>query len=340
MSSVVQFPPEGFRASEQVRRERREHRTYHDREGSKDFWEDRRRQRERLGEKGYHGFWPDSHSEEEEEMEIDIDRKSKKKRKKEKKEKKSKKSKKEKHKSRKHKDSKSKKKRHRRRSSSSESLSSSSSSEEEKRSKRRRHEDKNQKEEKKNDVDQSLDLVNQPLDEVNQCLDSEALSYVKELKEKRRLRLEEEGGNLSDSNEGCLGPLPKSESRLHEKDYGKALLPGEGAAMAAYIADGKRIPRRGEIGLTSQEILSFEDVGYVMSGSRHQRMEAVRIRKENQLYSADEKRALQMFNKEERGKRESKILSQFRDMVRAKTSEGGGGGGRREEGQSTSGSGR
>ena len=51
--------------------------------------------------------------------------------------------------------------------------------------------------------------------------------------------------------------------------YGKALLPGEGAAMAAYIAEGKRIPRRGEIGLTSDEIKTFEDSGYVMSGSRY-----------------------------------------------------------------------
>jgi hypothetical protein len=51
--------------------------------------------------------------------------------------------------------------------------------------------------------------------------------------------------------------------------YGKALLPGEGAAMAAYIAEGKRIPRRGEIGLTSDEILVYEEQGYVMSGSRY-----------------------------------------------------------------------
>lgn len=50
--------------------------------------------------------------------------------------------------------------------------------------------------------------------------------------------------------------------------FGKALLPGEGAAMAAYIAEGKRIPRRGEIGLTSDEIESYEKIGYVMSGSR------------------------------------------------------------------------
>ena len=59
--------------------------------------------------------------------------------------------------------------------------------------------------------------------------------------------------------------------------------------MANYVKAGKRIPRRGEIGLTSNEITAFEDQGYVMSGSRHRRMEAVRIRKENQIYSADEK---------------------------------------------------
>jgi len=57
-----------------------------------------------------------------------------------------------------------------------------------------------------------------------------------------------------------------------------------------------------------------------MSGSRHRRMEAVRIRKENQIYSADEKRALAMFSKEERQKRENKILSQFRDVVHKKIS--------------------
>ena len=55
---------------------------------------------------------------------------------------------------------------------------------------------------------------------------------------------------------------------FHELSFGKALLPGEGAAMAAYIAEGKRIPRRGEIGLTSDEIQSYEEQGYVMSGSR------------------------------------------------------------------------
>lgn len=63
--------------------------------------------------------------------------------------------------------------------------------------------------------------------------------------------------------------MQKQQITLTPREYGKALLPGEGAAMAAYVAEGKRIPRRGEIGLTSNEIASFESVGYVMSGSRY-----------------------------------------------------------------------
>ncbi|KAJ8348766.1 hypothetical protein SKAU_G00273550 [Synaphobranchus kaupii] len=124
------------------------------------------------------------------------------------------------------------------------------------------------------------------------------------------------------NDEHIVGPeAPLTHLSQDDKplNYGHALLPGEGAAMAEYVKAGKRIPRRGEIGLTSDEIASFEQSGYVMSGSRHRRMEAVRLRKENQIYSADEKRALASFNQEERRKRENKILSSFREMVYRKT---------------------
>lgn len=63
-----------------------------------------------------------------------------------------------------------------------------------------------------------------------------------------------------------------SVSKVHllsSSSFGHALLPGEGAAMAEYVKAGKRIPRRGEIGLTSDEIANFEKSGYVMSGSRY-----------------------------------------------------------------------
>ena len=68
-------------------------------------------------------------------------------------------------------------------------------------------------------------------------------------------------------------------------DYGTHMRPGEGTAMAAYVQSGKRIPRRGEVGMSADQIASYEDLGYVMSGSRHNRMNAIRIRKENQVRS-------------------------------------------------------
>lgn len=66
-------------------------------------------------------------------------------------------------------------------------------------------------------------------------------------------------------------------------NYGGALLPGEGDAIAQYVQQNMRIPRRGEIGWKGEEIDTLENQGYVMSGSRHARMNAVRLRKENQV---------------------------------------------------------
>ncbi|KAI9093476.1 ras-induced vulval development antagonist-domain-containing protein [Phlyctochytrium arcticum] len=121
-------------------------------------------------------------------------------------------------------------------------------------------------------------------------------------------------------DDAIVGPMPMNvgESKNDERAYGGALLAGEGSAMAAYLQSGKRIPRRGEIGLTSNEIEKHEDVGFVMSGSRHRRMNAVRIRKENQVISAEEKRALLLFNQEANLKKEADIIANFKDMVAGK----------------------
>lgn len=59
----------------------------------------------------------------------------------------------------------------------------------------------------------------------------------------------------------------------------------------------------------------FIHLGYVMSGSRHARMNAVRLRKENQVYSAEEKRALAIITFEEKQQKENKIVSDFRQML-------------------------
>lgn len=125
--------------------------------------------------------------------------------------------------------------------------------------------------------------------------------------------------------------------------------------MHAFVQNGKRIPRRGEVGLSADQISHFEDLGYVMSGSRHSRMNAIRIRwaiatlkqqaafqcgadicvlaftwfvlhsdadlcyprKENQIYSAEEKAALAMYNFEENKRKEQKILGDMQKLVQS-----------------------
>merc|ERR1712176_808494 len=100
------------------------------------------------------------------------------------------------------------------------------------------------------------------------------------------------GYNYDSEDEG-FGPVPAAQMEninnisQAKGSYGGALLPGEGDAMAEYV----------------------------MSGSRHRRMNAVRIRKENQVYSAEEKRALAMYNFEEKANRESMLVGELREML-------------------------
>lgn len=47
-------------------------------------------------------------------------------------------------------------------------------------------------------------------------------------------------------------------------------------------------------------------------------MNAVRIRKENLVYTAEEKRALAMANFEEKALRENKIIADFRELLQQK----------------------
>lgn len=128
-------------------------------------------------------------------------------------------------------------------------------------------------------------------------------------------------GSDSDSEGEFVGPVAKAVDTglMSERDYGNALLPGEGQAIAGYVMSGERIPRRGEVGMSSEQISHYEDLGFVMSGSRHKRMNAIRIRKENQVYSAEEKRALAMLNFEERANREKKIMAEMRQYLQRKS---------------------
>ncbi|KAH9839242.1 ras-induced vulval development antagonist-domain-containing protein [Rhodofomes roseus] len=139
---------------------------------------------------------------------------------------------------------------------------------------------------------------------------------------------EEDEGEDEDDEVGPQLPqrLNNSRSKVDERQYGGALLRGEGSAMAAFLKDGTdmRIPRRGEIGLESDEITAFESVGYVMSGSRHRRMNAVRMRKENQVISAEEKRGILKLQQEERERREAILREEFQQLVDEKLKSQGG----------------
>ena len=99
------------------------------------------------------------------------------------------------------------------------------------------------------------------------------------------------------------------------------MLAGEGAALAEYIKKNERIPRRGEVGWSGETITQFEELGYVMSGSRHKRMEAVRKRKENQIFSAEEKRLLIINETRKKEEKEAKVLEEMRHLIRKKEHE-------------------
>lgn len=138
------------------------------------------------------------------------------------------------------------------------------------------------------------------------------------------------GGSDGDDDDGEeTGPMPLPQPKENQAGgsgggnagYGGALMPGEGAAIAQFVQQNLRIPRRGEIGWAGEEIESLEMQGYVMSGSRHAKMNAVRLRKENQVYTAEEKKALAMITFEEKTQKDNKIVGEFRQMLNKKLEE-------------------
>jgi len=158
--------------------------------------------------------------------------------------------------------------------------------------------------------DSAVAKINEEIDDVDEEKMAEMNAEALKLKE----LFESQKKPALDDDEPPVGPMPLPRAEGHIS-YGGALRPGEGDAIAQYVQQGKRIPRRGEVGLSAEEISKFEELGYVMSGSRHQRMNAIRIRKENQVYSAEDKRALAMFNYEEKAKREHKVMADLQRLV-------------------------
>ncbi|KAM7466581.1 hypothetical protein LguiB_014143 [Lonicera macranthoides] len=180
-----------------------------------------------------------------------------------------------------------------------------SSSESKRIKKKRDSVSKSPHQDEKSDSEGDAKIVPKRDDPENDELDSELLALKEVMESRKKPALD---------SEPVVGPMPLPRAEGHIS-YGGALRPGEGDAIAQYVQQGKRIPRRGEVGLSAEEISKFETLGYVMSGSRHQRMNAIRIRKENQVYSAEDKRALAMFNYEEKAKREQKVMADLQRLV-------------------------
>lgn len=213
-------------------------------------------------------------------------------------------------------------------SSSSSSSSDSSSSDSDSRSSSRStstdnsRDKKRSKDTKNEDAPTDTAAVAAPPAEEN-TVDDNDLRDAQDLKR----AIQGKSGGSDDEDDDDFGPAPLPNAAAGGaaagggaagSEYGGALLPGEGQALAQYVQQNLRIPRRGEIGYQGDEIESFEKTGYVMSGSRHARMNAVRIRKENQVYSAEEQRALALITMEENASKEAQLMEDFRTMLKAK----------------------
>lgn len=175
----------------------------------------------------------------------------------------------------------------------------------------RRKKDKKDKKRRRPDLDADLSMMDESK--------REEFELMQEMRAKKQKTQEVATVDSKEEDDG-FGPAPMREVGL-AKGYGAAMLPGEADAYASYVQDNKRIPRRGEIGLTAEEIEKFEQLGYQMSGSRHRRMNAVRIRKEGQIYSHEEQRILAQVNNAERQKRENQVVADFRSMLSSKIKE-------------------
>lgn len=195
----------------------------------------------------------------------------------------------------------------------SSSSSSSSSSSEESRQEKRKQPPKEITTRTPSEKDCSSVVVD-PVAPTEPPEDAEALRQARDFKAAVQ--------GTADSDDDSVGPqpLPQSNAALagDHTSYGKALLPGEGQAIAQYVRQNLRVPRRGEIGYGADEIDRYEKSGYVMSGSRHARMNAVRLRKENQVYSAEEQRALALITMEEKQQKEAALMEDFRRNLKEK----------------------
>ena len=122
--------------------------------------------------------------------------------------------------------------------------------------------------------------------------------------EKRRKKEKKQRKRPAEQQTAVVGPMPPPRA--------------VGPTVDSLVSD-KRIARRGEIGRTSEEISGFESQGYVMSGSRNRRMEAVRQKKESAVLTLEEQRVMDQMDVEAKVAREQAMIDSFKQMITRKT---------------------
>ncbi|RNA21319.1 hypothetical protein BpHYR1_028630 [Brachionus plicatilis] len=105
---------------------------------------------------------------------------------------------------------------------------------------------KSKKSDSDSDSDSSIEAIEVNIDNMKAVNTSEEEEIDEMIKTNKQRNMEKEKA-LKKAEE--VGPQPDLllaviDAKNKPKDFGRALLPGEGAAMAKYVEEGKRIPRR------------------------------------------------------------------------------------------------
>jgi hypothetical protein len=84
-----------------------------------------------------------------------------------------------------------------------------------------------------------------------------------------------------------------------------------------------RMTVRGDVTRPIEEVERYESLGYVMSGSRHKKnnIPIAKNKKDAQSFTAEEKRALAVYNLEEQQRRENNIINQMKSIWKSKKEE-------------------
>ncbi|KAJ2498529.1 hypothetical protein GGH96_004253 [Coemansia sp. RSA 1972] len=132
----------------------------------------------------------------------------------------------------------------------------------------------------------------------------------------------DERQSQDENSDSGIGPMPAQDYKptISEHGLGSVQRSGDGLLSSGFIQSSDRIPRRGEIGMDLNKIEQWENAGYVMSGNRRSRVNDTQVHREGQVITADEKRQMLLQNQEERQKKETQIISEFRDMLSKKRS--------------------